>query len=195
MPFLATRFGLILFLLGMLVSPLFGANDDPRGVFDERILPIFRSEKPSSCVQCHLASVGLKNYILPSSDATFVSLRDQGLIDLDNPSESKILKLIRMGEKDMDEGAKLIHSKMRTAELDAFFHWVKVCCADSRLRELPKAKVLASSPVADAVIRHGRKSRIVDSFVRNVWSQRMRCFPCHTPHEKFVNGRWYSGGG
>jgi len=23
----------------------------------------------------------------------------------------------------------------------------------------------------------------MDSFVRNVWSQRMRCFPCHTPYE------------
>jgi hypothetical protein len=23
----------------------------------------------------------------------------------------------------------------------------------------------------------------VDSFVRNIWSQRLRCFPCHTPHE------------
>ncbi|MBT4864318.1 MAG: hypothetical protein HON53_04245, partial [Planctomycetaceae bacterium] len=28
-----------------------------------------------------------------------------------------------------------------------------------------------------------RKSRVVDSFARNVWSQRFRCFPCHTPHE------------
>jgi hypothetical protein len=34
-----------------------------------------------------------------------------------------------------------------------------------------------------SVIRHARKSRVVDSFVRNVWSQRMRCFPCHTPNE------------
>jgi hypothetical protein len=33
------------------------------------------------------------------------------------------------------------------------------------------------------VIRHARKSRVVESFERNVWSQRMRCFPCHTPHE------------
>lgn len=30
------------------------------------------------------------------------------------------------------------------------------------------------------VIRHARKSRLVDSFVRNVYSQRFRFFPCHT---------------
>jgi hypothetical protein len=35
----------------------------------------------------------------------------------------------------------------------------------------------------DSVIEYTRKSRVVDSFARNVWSQRLRCFPCHTPHE------------
>jgi hypothetical protein len=41
--------------------------------------------------------VDLKNYILPSHEKTFVSLRDQGLIDLENPADSKILRLIAMG--------------------------------------------------------------------------------------------------
>ena len=49
-------------------------------LFNQRILPIFRSPQPSSCVQCHLAGVDLKNYILPSQEKTFVSLRDQGNI-------------------------------------------------------------------------------------------------------------------
>ena len=31
------------------------------------------------------------------------------------------------------------------------------------------------------VIHHARKGRLVDSFVRNVYSQRFRRFPCHTP--------------
>ena len=159
------------------------SETDPLQVFDQRIMPIFRAENPSSCVQCHLSSVDLKNYILPSSDATFVSLRDQGLVDLDHPQQSKILKLIRMGEKDLDEGAKLIHAKTRDAELQAFTNWIEACCRDSRTRDLPKATELARPKVSDEVIRHARKSRVVDSFVRNVWSQRMRCFPCHTPHE------------
>ncbi|MCG8648668.1 MAG: hypothetical protein MI861_02485, partial [Pirellulales bacterium] len=33
-------------------------------LFHERIMPIFQSPQPSSCVQCHLAAVDLKNYIL-----------------------------------------------------------------------------------------------------------------------------------
>lgn len=32
-------------------------------VFRSRILPIFRSKDPSSCTECHLAAVELKDYI------------------------------------------------------------------------------------------------------------------------------------
>jgi hypothetical protein len=157
----------------------------PLDVFNQRIMPIFRSAQPSSCVQCHLSAVDLKNYILPSHDKTFVSLRDQGLIDLDQPNKSKILGLIRMGEKDLDQGARLIHEKMRQAEYDAFATWIGACCEDPRLRNLPPlASIEQARPaVPDAVIRHARKSRLVDSFARNIWSQRLRCSPCHTPHE------------
>ena len=37
------------------------AEPSPAQVFDSRILPIFRSDSPSSCVQCHLSSVDLKD--------------------------------------------------------------------------------------------------------------------------------------
>lgn len=157
----------------------------PQDLFEQRIMPIFRSSDPSSCVQCHLASVDLKQYILPSHEKTFLSLRDQGLIDLDDPDNSKILNLIRMGEKDLDEGARLIHEKTRDAEYEAFAAWIRASCSDSRLRTLPALSdsERARPELPDEVIRHARKSRLVDSFARNVWSQRMRCFPCHTPHE------------
>ena len=69
----------------------------PEQVFEQRIVPIFKSPNPSSCAQCHLAAVDLKDYILPSAKDTFLALRDQGLIDLDKPGNSKILKFIRAG--------------------------------------------------------------------------------------------------
>ena len=165
--------------------PSHGQESTALEVFDQRIMPIFKSPQPASCVQCHLASVDLKDYIRPSSDQTFVSLRDQGLIDLAQPDKSKILTLIQMGERDLDKGAQLIHESTRQTEYAAFSAWIKACCGDSRLRELPplSAADLARPDRPDEVIRYTRKSRVVDSFVRNVWSQRMRCFPCHTPHE------------
>src|SRR5262245_29438442 len=76
------------------------AADEPAKVFEERIVPIFKSPDPSSCVRCHLAAVDLKDYILPSAKETFLALRDQGLIDLDNPEKSKILALINRGADD-----------------------------------------------------------------------------------------------
>src|SRR4051794_13050043 len=74
------------------------AEPTPAEVFERRIVPIFKSPNSSSCVQCHLAGVDLKDYIRPSHEETFRSLRDRGLVDLDNPESSKILRLIKMGD-------------------------------------------------------------------------------------------------
>lgn len=155
----------------------------PQEVFNQRIMPIFRSPQPASCVQCHLAAVDLKNYILPSCEQTFLALRDQGLVDVNHPQKSKILTLIQMGEQDLDEKARMIHAKMRKAEYEAFSDWIKACCEDETLRGLAGTTAPVGPQVPLEVVRHARKSRVVDSFARNVWSQRLRCFPCHTPHE------------
>ena len=175
----------MLLALAIAIPTVTRAENSPMEIFEQRIMPIFRSPNPSSCVQCHLASVDLKNYILPSHEATFLSLKSQGLINLAAPRKSKILTLIQMGDQDSDPLAKRIHEKQRQAELGAFQAWVEACCADP---DLASRKVDANTQTAqpastNEIIRHARKNRILDSFVRNVWSQRMRCFPCHTPGE------------
>ena len=177
---------LILFVLASITWQVDAHCSDPAlELFQHRIMPIFRSPEPSSCVQCHLASVDLKDYILPSHEETFLSLRDQGLIDVAEPGKSKILALIEMGNRDQDQQAKRIHAKTRQAELDAFAAWVHACCSDKALIARPRlSESQLAKPDPDVeVIRHARKDRVLDSFVRNVWSQRMRCFPCHTPNE------------
>src|SRR5579883_1537754 len=157
------------------------ADDGPAAVFDKRILPIFKSPNPPSCVQCHLAGVDIKDYILPDHEKTFRSLRDQGLIDLDAPEKSKILKLIEMGAGEKGETAKL-GEKARKAEYEAFAAWIKAAAADPKLRAAPKldAKDLARPAKPDEVIRHARKDRVLESFERNVWAMRFRCMNCHT---------------
>jgi hypothetical protein len=186
-PRFRSRAGLLFLLAGILGAlPLGGAragdgDPSPEQVFRRRILPIFQSPNPSSCTQCHLAGVDLKNYILPSHEKTFLSLRDQGLIDLKNPERSKILALINMQDKERSETA-LITAKTRRAEYEAFAEWIKASCADPKLRDAPKlepAERAGPQPPAE-VIRHGRKDRLLDSFERNVWSMRFRCMGCHT---------------
>jgi hypothetical protein len=156
------------------------AEPAPAQVFETRILPIFKSPNPSSCVQCHLAGVDLKDYILPSAEKTFRSLRDQGLIDLAHPEQSKILTLITMGKE--DPRAPAVHAKNRKAEYEAFAAWIAACAADPALRDSPKldATELAKPPVPNEVIRHERTDRMLASFEQNVWSLRFRCMNCHT---------------
>jgi hypothetical protein len=175
----------MLLALAIAIPTVTRAENSPMEIFEQRIMPIFRSPNPSSCVQCHLASVDLKNYILPSHEATFLSLKSQGLINLGAPRKSKILTLIQMGDQDSDSLAKRIHEKQRLAELGAFQAWVVACCADPDLagRKVDADTKTAQPASTNEIIRHARKNRILDSFVRNVWSQRMRCFPCHTPGE------------
>ncbi|MFM8271808.1 MAG: hypothetical protein ACKODX_05680 [Gemmata sp.] len=173
---------LLLLALGAALAPAPGAAraDDAAKVFEERIAPIFKSADPSSCARCHLASVDIKNYILPSARDTFLALREQGLIDLEKPEGSKILQLINRGADD-PKGAGLISAKRQRAEYEAFAAWVKACAADPAFKNAPKpekAPALPTKPVE--VVRHARKDRMLESFESNVWSMRFRCMSCHT---------------
>ncbi|MEX0702499.1 MAG: formylglycine-generating enzyme family protein [Planctomycetales bacterium] len=177
-------------LLGAVFAPRAAAEDSPTPseIFERRIMPIFASENPSSCTQCHLAGVDLKDYILPSHEKTFLSLRDRGLIDLDAPDDSKILKLIRMAPEQPaeDSGAALIHEKVRRQELEAFAAWIKAATADPRLRAAPalSAEETAGPARPDEVIRHARVDRLLESFEKHIWSQRQRCLACHMPGQE-----------
>jgi hypothetical protein len=164
-------------------------SSDPEAVFKQRIMPIFRSANPSSCVQCHLHGVALKNYILPSARDTFANLRDQGLIDLDKPSESKILKFIAMVPKEGTNIGPKVHPKLRQAELSAFRTWILAAAADKGFRNapaLPLAKI-ARPKIPDEVIAHSRSQSLLNSYIRNIWALRFRCVNCHSPGgEKFA---------
>ena len=165
------------------------SNQDPEAFFKQRIMPIFRSPNPSSCVQCHLHGVDLKNYILPSAKETFANLRDQKLIDLDKPAESKILKFIAMVPKETTNIGPKIHPKLRQAELAAFRGWILAAAADESFRNAPAlapAKV-ARPKLPDEAIAHSRSQSLLDSYIRNIWSLRFRCVNCHSPGgEKFA---------
>ena len=156
------------------------AADSPEKVFARRILPIFKSPNPSSCVQCHLAGVDLKDYILPSAEKTFRSLRDQDLIDLAKPERSRILALIAMGKD--DTRSPTVRAANRKAEYEAFAAWIKSCANDPALRNSPKldAAEWARPTKPNAVIRHERADRLLESFERTIWAMRFRCMNCHT---------------
>lgn len=147
-------------------------------VFNQRILPIFRSPNPSSCSECHLSGVDLKNYLRESPEETFVSLRDQGLVNLENPAQSKIMDFIRMGNPQ----SQRLTQETRKAELEAFQAWLEASAKSVRLVNLPRLAddAMAKPPTPVEVIRHAREDRVYDSFLTNVWSQIERCAGCHS---------------
>jgi hypothetical protein len=172
-----------LLLCGFAFTAITASAAEPTAaeIFEQRIMPIFKSPNPSSCVQCHLTGVDLKDYILPDAERTFRSLRDQKLINLEKPEKSKIIKLIEMGKADA-KAANAVSAKLRKLERDAFLAWITACAADPKLAGAEKLdpKELAKPERPVEVIWHNRKDNVLESFEKNVWAWRFRCMNCHT---------------
>lgn len=157
-------------------SALLGADagkGNSRRLFERRILPLLNASDPSSCAECHLSGVDLKDYIRPSEAETYASLLKQGLIDPAKPGGSKLLRLIKRSSPK----SPMLTQQARAREYEAFSSWI---AAAARNDSLARAKAGPIGPKAPAaVIRHTRKDRVVEGFVRNIWSQQGRCAGCH----------------
>jgi hypothetical protein len=150
-----------------------------RAVFERRILPIFRSDKPSSCAECHLSGVDLKDYIRADEAETLTLLIQAGLVDPQQPDKSKLLEFIRR----KPERPSLVSAEVRKEELAAFADWIRAAAADPKLRQAkidPKNKTIGPK-LPGEVIRHTRKDQLLASFREQVWSEINRCAACHSP--------------
>jgi len=137
----------------------------------------FQSKKPSSCTECHLSGVDLKDYIFSDQAKTFAALKEQGLINTKEPENSKILKFIARKPKQ----ASLVSEKIRQQELTAFRSWILAAVKDPKLLSAQADEDLIGARLPESVIRHARKDRVLHSFIENVWSEVMRCAACHSP--------------
>jgi hypothetical protein len=146
-------------------------------IFDRRILPIAKSDQASSCTECHFGGVELKNYIRDNQATTFAALRNEGLIDVERPDESKILTFI---SRHTDNADPLI-AKVRTAEYQAFRSWIRAAVREPELLAAKTTGVRVGNELPVEVIRHLRRDRVLQSFVENVWSEVGRCINCHSP--------------
>lgn len=151
--------------------------DTALSLFERRILPILISPKPSSCAECHLSGVDLKDYIRPTQSETFAALLRAGLVDTEEPDRSKLLTFIaRKPEK-----SSLITDKVRQQEYDAFRAWLTAAIRDPQLIDAKTGGEPIGPELPGEVIRHARSDRILASFVDNIWSEIGRCAACHSP--------------
>ncbi|MBX3444902.1 MAG: hypothetical protein KF774_21050 [Planctomyces sp.] len=153
------------------------ANSESLTLFESRILPIFQSAKPSSCSECHLSGVDLKDYIRPTQREMFASLVAAEMIDPEKPDDSKILRFISR----RPERPGIITDQVRQQEFEAFRAWIRAAVIDpDLLTALDKAEPIGPE-APDEVIRHARKDRVLASFIENVWTEVGRCAACHSP--------------
>lgn len=145
-------------------------------IFQQRIAPILASKNPSSCSECHLSGVDLKDYIDPDPSKTFAALRDAGMIDIAQPRQSKLLKFIAR----KPERPSLVTDKVRQQEYDAFAAWIEAAVKDPKLAAA-KADARLGPAVPVEVLRHARRDQVLNSFVDGVWSEVGRCAACHAP--------------
>lgn len=163
-------------LLMIALSGLAARAESPNEIYSARVLPLLKSSAASSCSECHFQGVHLSDFLTEDPKQSFSSLRARGWIDIDSPSQSKILQFISRKPESSDD----LISKVREAELAAITQWVTAAVNDpSFLNEpLPKNKDL---DIDVDLIRHTRKDRLLDRFVATVWSQLERCANCHSP--------------
>ncbi|MFN0021440.1 MAG: hypothetical protein ACKVP0_24580 [Pirellulaceae bacterium] len=153
------------------------AADSALELFRQRITPILQAKNPSSCSECHLSGVDLKDYIGKTQEETFASLRDAGLVDVKKPEQSKLLAFIaRKPEK-----TSLVSDKVRQQEYEAFQAWIVAAAKDPKLAAAKTGDAKLGPSVDDEVIRHARKDQVLASFLDNVWSEVGRCAACHSP--------------
>jgi hypothetical protein len=170
---------MVFLLAALLISTATVTADDESALelFKKRITPILRSPKASSCSECHLSGVDLKDYIGQTQQETFASLRAGGLIDVKDPDQSKILTFIQRAPKNPTP----VGEEARRQEYLAFRAWIKAAVKDPDLAAAKTDSDQLGPAIPVEVIRHNRKDRVLRSFIENIWSETGRCVSCHSP--------------
>lgn len=146
-------------------------------IFQDRIAPLLNSPARSSCTECHLSGVDLKDYIGESQEQTFASLRAAGMIDVRHPEQSKILAFIQRAPTTSTP----VGEQIRKQEYEAFRAWILAASKDEKMVLLAADTNQLGPSVPVEVIRHTRRDHIVQVFRENIWSEIGRCVNCHSP--------------
>ena len=146
-------------------------------VFTRRILPIMNSAKPSSCAECHLSGVDLKDYIRADQAETFAALVKGGMIDAKQPQKSKLLEFISRSPAK----PTIVSADIRKEELAAFTAWIEEAVRDPELLKAKAGSEKLGPKLPVEVVRHARNDRVLASFIDNIWVEATRCAACHSP--------------
>ncbi len=152
------------------------AADNAAEIYTRHVLPLIETDQKSSCSQCHLRGVQLKDFLDRDQAKTFAELRARGWIDVDAPEKSKLLEFVSKSDASQDE----LIDRLRQRELAALTDWIRAAAKDPNLLKQPLPQHRDLELPLD-FIRHARKDRVLANFADAVWSQLGRCVNCHSP--------------
>lgn len=181
----------------------------PTVTFQERIEPLLVDDKQSTCNQCHLSGVDLSAFARETPCKTMACLQEQGLVDLSNPENSRILSWIDRASPD----SELITADVIAAERGAFLDWIEAnaqcpdACAGVQCgnpKDGPTCDYKVPEPSADRTPSPDAPQlgcsdiEVEKAFMDDVYAWRGRCFPCHFDTELKADPqapRWLSAKG
>jgi len=169
----------VVWLVCLFTCPYASGEESSLELFRSRIAPILQSPQATSCKECHLGGVDLKDYIGETQEETFAALTAAGLVDVENPDKSKLLEFIQREP----ENSSAIRKEIREREFEAFRAWLRVAATDPKLAaaSVGKDQLTLGPKLPVEVIRHSRKDRVMQAFTENIWSEMGRCVGCHSP--------------
>lgn len=91
-------------------------------LFERRIRPLLDEQKPDSCARCHLPGTNLAAFVRPDPCEAMACMTQQKLVDLKNPSSSKILEFIKRGHT--EAGLDIEDDPLVLGEYQAFKEWI-----------------------------------------------------------------------
>ncbi len=162
----------------------------PGKLFSRRIEPLLKEERPKSCNQCHLSGVDFSAFVRDDPCETMACLVEDGLVDLDAPSDSVILTWIQRAEPD----SELITDEVIDEEYRGFLEWIgySASCTDAckdvecgpREEEVLCATAEPVPEEEDIAELSDEKTDcsalgIEKLFRETIYRGRGRCYPCH----------------
>jgi hypothetical protein len=151
-------------------------------VYDRYVAPLVEGGQPSSCNQCHLSGVNLGNFVQGTPCESMACLMQSGEVDLDDPTNSKILQRIELA----DPASGLISQPVIDREYEGFLAWIEYSaqCQETVCGDVPdacggdaSALDTPSGPLGECT-----EQQLADQFERSVYSTLAgRCSGCHDP--------------
>lgn len=164
------------------------SQDNSSALFAQRIAPLLADDRPSTCNECHLSGVDLSMFARSTPCETFACLREQGLVDVEDPQQSRVLSFIQQA----DPASPLITQEVIDEEYQAFLEWLdynvacgsaacgNVSCGTPHQATCETAREPKVADVENATTPTGCSDKDIEQlFLDSVYSSRGRCSPCH----------------